>query len=90
VKKELKSPITVTAKNSNEFRLVNQSTSYKNTWAEDGYSTKVETVGDAIIARAFFDKTLPFPSKLQKLDKPISFNKTSVSQPSAFNPATKR
>lgn len=79
VKQELKAPITLTDKNSNEFKLVNQSTSYKNTLTDGEFSAEVETVGDAIIARAFFNKTLPFPSKLQKLDKPISFNKTNVS-----------
>jgi hypothetical protein len=79
VKQELKDPIAVTNKNSNEFRLINQSTSYKNTLTADEYSAEVETVDDVIIAKAFFNKTLPFPSKLQKLDKPISFNKTNVS-----------
>jgi serine protease inhibitor len=39
----------------------------------------VEIVNDVIITKAFFNKTLPFPSKLQKLDEPISFNKTNVS-----------
>jgi hypothetical protein len=79
VKEELKVPIALTDKNSNEFRLVNQSTSYTNTLADDEYSAEVETVGDIITARAFFNKTLPFPSKLQKLENPISFNNTNVS-----------
>lgn len=79
VKQELEAPIALTNKNSNEFRLINQSTSYKNTLKDEEYSAEVETVDDVIIARAFFNKTLPFSSKLQKIDKPILFNNTNVS-----------
>jgi hypothetical protein len=79
VKQELNAAITLTDKNSNEFKLVNQSTSYENTLTDDEYSAEVEIVDSVIIAKAFFNKTLPFPSKLQKSDNPISFNKTKVS-----------
>jgi len=79
VKQELKDPIALTDENSNEFKLVNQSTSYENTLTNDEYSAEVETIDSVIIAKAFFNKTLPFPSKLQRSDNPISFNKTRVS-----------
>jgi hypothetical protein len=79
VKQELKAPIELSNKNSNEFKLVNESTSYKNTLTKEDYSAEVETAGNVIIAKAFFNKALPFPSKLQKSDNPISFNKTKVS-----------
>lgn len=79
VKQELKAPIALTDKNSNGFKLLNRSTSYKNTLTDDEYSVEVENVDDRIIARAFFNKTLPFPSKLPKSNNPISFNKTKVS-----------
>ncbi|NEU77405.1 hypothetical protein PI95_034315 [Hassallia byssoidea VB512170] len=78
VKQELKLPIALTDRNSDEFKLVNQSASYKNTMTDNEYSAEVETVDDVIIARAFFNKTLPFPSRLQKIEKPILFNNTNV------------
>jgi hypothetical protein len=79
VRQELKAPIVLADKSSNQFQLVNRSTSFKNTLTDNEYDAEVETVDGAIIAKAFFNKTLPFPSKLQKLEKPISFNKTNVS-----------
>ncbi len=79
VRQKLNASIALTDKNSNEFKLINQSTSYKNTLTDNEYSVEVEMIDSIIIARAFFNKTLPFPSKLQKLDNPIIFNKIKVS-----------
>ena len=79
VREKLNAPIILAPNNSNEFKLLNQSTSYKNTLTGDEYTAEAEIVDDVIIAKAFFNKTLPFPSKLQKFDKPILFNKTKVS-----------
>lgn len=78
VKQKLKAPINLTNNNSNEFKLLNQSTSFKNTLTDDEYSAEAEIVDSIIRAKAFFNKTLPFQSKLQRLDNPILFNKTKV------------
>ena len=78
VKQKLKAPINLTNDNSNEFKLLNQSTSFKNTLTDDEYSAEAEIVDSIIRAKAFFNKTLPFQSKLQRLDNPILFNKTKV------------
>ena len=78
VKQKLKAPINLTNDNSNELKLLNQSTSFKNTLTDDEYSAEAEIVDSIIRAKAFFNKTLPFQSKLQRLDNPILFNKTKV------------
>jgi len=78
-KQKLNGPVSLTDSNSNEFRLLNQSISYKNTLTQDEYAAEAEIVDGVIIAKAFFNKTLPFPSKLQKIDEPILFDKTKVS-----------
>jgi hypothetical protein len=70
-------PVQLNDHNSTELRLVNQSGSYKNTLTEGEYTTEEEINDSLVIVRAFFNKTLPFPAKLQKLD-PISFNGTKV------------
>src|SRR5258705_842889 len=78
MKQELNGSISLTNNNSNEFWLLNQSISYQNTLTDDEYSVEAEIIDSIIITKAFFNKTLPFPSKLQKLDNPILFNKTKV------------
>ena len=75
---KLNSPISLTKSSSSEFLLLNQSISYKNALMEDEYSADAEIVDDKIIAKAFFNKSLPFSSKLQKLDSPILFDKARV------------
>ncbi|MDX2046713.1 MAG: hypothetical protein SFU87_07990 [Chitinophagaceae bacterium] len=79
VKQKLNTPISLTNNNSAEFKLLNQSVSYKNTLLADEYSAEAELAGNVIFAKAFFNKTLPFPSGLQKLDDPILFDNTKVS-----------
>ena len=78
VKQKLNAPIDLTNNNSNQFKLLNQSTSFKNTLTDDEYSAEAEIVDSFIIAKAFFNKTLPFPSKLQRIENPIQFNETKV------------
>jgi hypothetical protein len=78
VRQKLDAPIKLTGINSREFKLFNQSTSYKNSLTKDEYSAKAEIIGNEIIAKAFFNKTLPFPSKLQKIDDGLVFDKTKV------------
>ena len=79
VKEKLDAPISLTDTNSNEFHLLNQSSSHKNSLTENEYSVEAEVVEGVIIAKAFFNKTLPFPSRFQKLENPLSFGGTKVS-----------
>jgi hypothetical protein len=79
VKEQLNGSILLTDKNSFTFRLINRSTSYKNTLLPTEYSADIDVIDSVIIAKSFFNKTLPFPTKLQKADQPITFNKTRVS-----------
>lgn len=74
VEKVLNSQIKFDNKSSNEFRLLLNSNSYINSLKEDEYSITTEYDNNNIIVKAFFNKTLPFETKLQLLDKPISFN----------------
>ncbi len=72
VKQKLDAPIAFTGKNSNQFKLINQSSFHKNTLTEVEYSAEAEIIDSVIIARSFFNKTLPFPSKLQDSTRYLS------------------
>ena len=71
IKEELKSTIIVSSTNSIDFNLVNKSISHQSSLTDNEYSAIAEIVDGAIIAKAFFNKTLPFETKLQVLDEPI-------------------
>lgn len=79
IKEELKSPIIVGGTNSLDFNLLNKSISHQSSLENNEYTATAEIVDGAIIAKAFFNKTLPFETKLQVLDDPINFDKTRVS-----------
>ena len=79
IKEELKSPIIVGNTNSLDFNLLNKSISHQSSLTDSEYSVTAEIVDGAIIAKAFFNKTLPFETKLQVLDDPINFDTTKVS-----------
>lgn len=79
IKEELQFPIIIDGKNSSDFKLLNQSNSYQNSLTKQEYSATAELKDGAIIARAFFNKTLPFDTKFEALDEPIYFEKTKVS-----------
>jgi hypothetical protein len=79
IKEELKFPIIPNNTNSPDFNLLNKSTSHQNSLTNKEYSATAEIIDGAIIARAFFNKTLPFETKLQVLDEPINFDTTKVS-----------
>lgn len=79
IKEELKSPIIIEDSFSTEFYLLNKSISHRNSLRENEYSVTSQIIDNAIIAKAIFNKTLPFERKLQVLDKPINFDKTQVS-----------
>jgi hypothetical protein len=79
IKEELKFPIIADNTNSLDFNLLNKSISHQSSLTDKEYSATAEIVDGAIIARAFFNKTLPFETKLQVLEKPIHFDTTRVS-----------
>ena len=79
IKEELKSPIIVGSTNSIDFNLLNKSISHRSSLTDNEYSATAEIVDGAIIAKAFFNKTLPFETKLQVLEDPINFDTTKVS-----------
>lgn len=79
IKEELKFPIIPDDKNSADFNLLNKSISHQNSLTDKEYSATAEIFDGAIIARAFFNKTLPFETKLEVLDEPINFGTTKVS-----------
>jgi hypothetical protein len=79
VEQELNSPIKIRNSNTIDFKLLTESNSFQSTLNDSEYEITTEIVGEMIIAKAFFNKTLPFETKLQKLDEPILFDKTKVS-----------
>jgi hypothetical protein len=79
IKEELKFPILVDSSNSIDFSLLNKSISHQGSLTDKEYSATAEVVDGAIIAKAFFNKTLPFETKLQVLEEPINFDTTKVS-----------
>ena len=79
IKEQLKSPIIVGSTNSIDFNLLNKSISHQSSLTDNEYSATAEIVEGVIIAKAFFNKTLPFETKLQVLDEPINFDTTKVS-----------
>jgi hypothetical protein len=80
VEEELKSPIKLDNSNSDKLKLVVASTSHLNSLLDTEYSASVINDNGHIMAKAFFNKTLPFETKLQALEDPIFFNKqTKVS-----------
>jgi hypothetical protein len=79
IKEELKNPIIVADSNTLDFKLLNQSISHQSSLTETEYSTTVQIVDGAVIAEAFFNKTLPFETKLEVLSEPIPFDTTKVS-----------
>ncbi len=79
IKEELKFPIVADTTNSIDFQLLNKSRSHQNSLTATEYTASTEIIDGIIVAKAFFNKTLPFESKLQALDSPINFDKTNVS-----------
>jgi len=79
IKQEFKYSIIADTSNSLDFKLLNESTSHHSSLTDGEYTASAEIVDGAIIARAFFNKTLPFETKLQALDNPIHFDNAKVS-----------
>lgn len=74
VEEELNSQIKFDDKYSSEFKILMNSNSYTNSLTEKEYSITTKYDNNKITIKAFFNKALPFETKLQMLDKPILFN----------------
>lgn len=70
--------IIVDDSNSNDFKLVTRSTSYQNSMVDSEYLAEVIVDNGEIVARAIFNKTLPFATKLEKAGTPMHFGKIKV------------
>jgi hypothetical protein len=57
-----------------DFNLLRKSTSFSNSLANDEYTVKADVGEGYIKAEAFFNKTLPFPAKMETADAPMVFN----------------
>ncbi|MCU0354934.1 MAG: hypothetical protein MUD08_14530 [Cytophagales bacterium] len=71
-------PIQIGENNSSDFKMLNQSSSFVGSLAQGEYQTETEVGNGAIVARAFFSKSLPFDTELDKFDEPMAFGKDSV------------
>jgi hypothetical protein len=79
VKEVLKTPIIAGSLHaSSDFKFLNIATSHKDALIDSEYTASVEIENGAISVAAFFNKTLPFATKLQALTEPILFYKTNV------------
>jgi len=78
VKQLFNSPIIPTDANSRDFKLLNNSNSFKNSLNKNEYEAKASLTDGKIVSTAMFHLVLPFPSKLQKLDDGILFDKRKV------------
>ena len=71
---------------SGDLNLLRQSAGFQSALTKDEYSIRTEMDGSAIIAEAFFNKTLPFPSSMEKADTPLVFNSQKVKAFGMYNP----
>jgi hypothetical protein len=78
VKHLFNSPIIATNANSKDFKLINNSNSFKNSLDRNEYEAEASMTDGEIESKAVFNLTLLFPSKLQKLDDGILFDKKKV------------
>ena len=76
-KKASPKPIVIDSKYEDLF-LMNNSTSYKNVLNKDEYQSSLTYEDGGIIAKAFFEKQLPFASKLTVIDEGLKFKSKKV------------
>jgi hypothetical protein len=79
VKESQKDTVVLTKSVSTDFKLLNQSNSYRNSLNDDEKLSEADFTGDAVKIKSFFNKVLPFPSQLEKLDSGMLFSNTKVS-----------
>lgn len=76
IRKEIKDSMTHFT--SSELELINKSKSYIGVLNKNEYKTNVTVNEDTIFAEAYFQKSLPFSSPLNKHKTPFLFKKDSV------------
>lgn len=79
LKQQLKSEVVVRDNNSAQFKSMNSGKQHLNTLNDDEYTIDTEIDGAQITVRAFFNKTLPFTTKLHTSDSLLRFSGTTVS-----------
>lgn len=78
IKKALKDSILVAANNSSDFKLLNESNSFRKALTSSEYKTEVSFQDNGIIAKAYFNKVLPFDNSFDKMEQPLVFQKQVV------------
>ena len=71
--------ITLSDSVSRDFKLLNQSSTYRNSLNDDEKLTEADFSGEEVTIKSFFNKDVPFPGKLQKFDSGMFFNNQKVS-----------
>lgn len=77
IRKEINSPLTISSEYT-ELNLLNSSTSFSDVLENNEYESSIEINGNSIIAKAEFDKSLPFEHELQNLSNKLTFNNQKV------------
>jgi len=78
IKNFYKSPIEVSDLNSQDFKLINESNTFKDALNKDEYETTVNEIPDGVEASAYFKKTLPFAVKFHPQQYPIIFGTSEI------------
>lgn len=77
IKKQLKDSLEIHEKFT-DLNLLNNSSSFINVLKENEYSIESKISGDTIIAKASFDKSLPFDIPLESFDNRLIFDNQKV------------
>lgn len=78
IRNELGVSVAPAPGSSEDFLMLNRSHSFENSLESGDYTINKEIEGQHISVSAFFNKTLPFPAKMDKLEQGIVFNGTTV------------
>jgi hypothetical protein len=78
VRELLKSQVIIDSNSSLDFLLLNASTTHQRALTDSEYEVTGAIEGKAIIAKAFFNKTLPFDVKMQAAESPMAFGDAQV------------
>lgn len=79
IRNELGVSLALGPGSSEDFLMLNSSHSFENSLEVGEYTINKEIEGQKISVSTFFNKTLPFPAKMDKLEKGMDFNGTKVS-----------
>ena len=77
IRNEINSPLIIPSEFI-ELNLLNNSKSFQNVLENNEYESSVEINGNSIIAKAEFDKSLPFEHELQNFSNKLTFNGQKV------------